>query len=202
MNAPAKSIEKADKSHEVLMRSRAPARGLAPSSGLALADIQHSAGNLATQRMLASGMLQRKLSISQPNDAYEEEAEGVARQVVTSAIAPQLRLHRLAADEGSPDRHMHSGADLAQRIEDSRGNGQPLPAGTRSPLEAALGHDFRAVRVHTDSAADSLSRALDAQAFTTGAEIFFRSGAYDPHTSFGKEILAHELTHVMQQAAG
>lgn len=66
-------------------------------------------------------------------------------------------------------------------------------------MERALGADFGGVRVHTDERADALNRSLRARAFTTGADIFFRRGAYDPASPGGREVLAHELTHVVQQ---
>jgi hypothetical protein len=69
-------------------------------------------------------------------------------------------------------------------------------------MESAFGTDFGGVRVHTDSSADSLNQALSARAFTTGQDIFFRQGEYSPGSSSGKELLAHELTHVVQQTGG
>jgi hypothetical protein len=66
-------------------------------------------------------------------------------------------------------------------------------------MEGAFGADFSGVRVHTDSKSDSLNRSVQAKAFTTGSDIFFRSGTYQPASSGGQELLAHELTHVVQQ---
>jgi len=66
-------------------------------------------------------------------------------------------------------------------------------------MESALSADFGGVRVHTDNQAHTLNRELSARAFTTGQDIFFRKGAYEPGTSQGRELIAHELTHVVQQ---
>jgi hypothetical protein len=66
-------------------------------------------------------------------------------------------------------------------------------------MESAFQADFSNVRVHHDAQADMLNRAVNARAFTTGQDIFFQQGAYSPGTSGGKELLAHELTHVIQQ---
>ena len=66
-------------------------------------------------------------------------------------------------------------------------------------MEASFGADFRGVRVHTGSEADALNSAVHARAFTTGHDIFFRAGEYNPQSSGGRELLAHELTHVVQQ---
>jgi hypothetical protein len=83
-----------------------------------------------------------------------------------------------------------------------RGRGAPLPEPVRADMEHRLGTDFSAVRVHQDREADSLNQALDAKAFTTGTDIFFSGGNYNPGSSAGRELLAHELTHVAQQSPG
>jgi len=87
-------------------------------------------------------------------------------------------------------------------IQRARGGGQALDTTARAQLEPAFGADFGRVRVHTDGEADQLNRALHARAFTTGSDIFFRQGAYQPGSSGGRELLAHELTHVLQQTGG
>jgi hypothetical protein len=65
-----------------------------------------------------------------------------------------------------------------------------------------MGHDFSDVRVHTSSESDELNKQLSAEAFTTGKDVFFSQGAYDPDSGSGRELLAHELTHVVQQGSG
>jgi hypothetical protein len=65
-----------------------------------------------------------------------------------------------------------------------------------------MGYDMGGVRVHTSPEADDLSHQLGAKAFTTGQDVFFREGAYDPGSTAGKELIAHELTHVVQQGTG
>jgi len=79
------------------------------------------------------------------------------------------------------------------------GGGRALPDSVRTTLERRLGYDFGDVRVHTGAGADALARDLDAVAFTVGRDVFFRAGAYDPSTVAGRRLLAHELTHVVQQ---
>lgn len=91
---------------------------------------------------------------------------------------------------------------VARAIEDRRGRGRPLEDATRTDMEQSLGHDLSGVRVHTDSDAHSLNEAVGARAFTTGSDVFFKSGTYDPGSSSGRELLAHELTHVVQQRSG
>ncbi|WRH67998.1 MAG: DUF4157 domain-containing protein [Planktothrix sp. GU0601_MAG3] len=92
----------------------------------------------------------------------------------------------------------HSGVETA--IQRSLGQGQPLPTTVREPMENAFGFDFAQVRVHDDTEGDRLSRSLDARAFTTGSDVFFRQGNYEPESPSGKRLLAHELTHVVQQS--
>lgn len=90
-------------------------------------------------------------------------------------------------------------SDLETSIKQSRGGGQPLADDIKQPMEQAFGADFGSVRVHTDGNSDNLNKSIQARAFTTGQDIFFRQGEYSPGSSTGKELLAHELTHVIQQ---
>jgi hypothetical protein len=89
--------------------------------------------------------------------------------------------------------------ETADAINSKRGSGSSLDEGMAQRAGDAMGHDFSGVNVHTDSEADGLSRDLGAKAFTTGSDIFFQSGAYNPDSSDGQELIAHELTHVAQQ---
>ncbi len=91
---------------------------------------------------------------------------------------------------------------IGSAIEAERGAGAPLPDGLRADLEHHLGVDLSPVRLHTDPQADTLSRSVQAEAFTTGTDVFFAAGRYAPGTSTGRELLAHELAHVAQQATG
>ena len=91
--------------------------------------------------------------------------------------------------------------DVEAAIGRSRHGGHALDGETRRTMESAFGMDFGDVRIHTDAKSDALNRRLSATAFTTGADIFFREGAYEPGTRGGRELLAHELTHVVQQEA-
>jgi hypothetical protein len=81
-----------------------------------------------------------------------------------------------------------------------RSPGQPLPSATREFFESRLGHNFRDVRVHNDSRADDSARAVSALAYTVGRDVVFASSQYAPDTIAGRQLLAHELTHVVQQS--
>jgi len=164
--------------------------------------------------------LQPKLTIGQPGDQYEQEADRVARQVVDHINAPPKiqakEIHQpMSVGQRKPsplDDHpamtvqryatggeMDASPDLESSIQRARGGGQPLDNGIRARMEGAFGADFSGVRVHTDGTSDQLNQSIQAKAFTTGQDVFFRSGAYEPGSRGGQELLAHELTHVVQQ---
>jgi hypothetical protein len=90
----------------------------------------------------------------------------------------------------------------AGRINQARGGGQPLDTAVQKQMGAAMGHDFSGVNVHTGSESNELNRDLSARAFTSGQDVFFRQGDYDPGSDSGRELIAHELTHVVQQSTG
>ena len=90
--------------------------------------------------------------------------------------------------------------EVEQKIEEQRGNGEPLPESVRAEMEEKIGANFSAAIVHTDGTADELCKALSARAFTVGNDVFFASGEYSPDTEDGRTLLAHELAHVVQQA--
>jgi len=97
---------------------------------------------------------------------------------------------------GDPSTDM---AGIERTIDTARGSGHGMDHSTRTRMETAFGADFSGVRIHTDARSDGLNRSLSARAFTTGHDVFFRQGEYSPGTSSGRELLAHELTHVVQQ---
>lgn len=137
-------------------------------------------------------------------DDMPEEEELQAKRIQRQAAGPgeeedDLMLKRIqrSAEANMPE----VTADIESRIEDSRGQGQALPEVSRGFFEQGFGQDFSAVRVHTGAEADTLNRSLDARAFTTGGDIYFRQGEYNPDTSDGKKLMAHELTHVVQQGS-
>jgi hypothetical protein len=92
-------------------------------------------------------------------------------------------------------------ATTAGEIGNSAGGGNPLPTSVRGFMEPRFGADFSGVRVHTDDRAARLSRQLNAQAFTVGNQVFFGRDRFQPETSAGRELIAHELTHTIQQGA-
>lgn len=115
-----------------------------------------------------------------------------------SARLGNRTLQRLAAAPPRTGSFDVAGA-VEQAIDGARGQGAPLDRTARADMEQAFGTDFGGVRIHSDDRSHRLNRALDARAFTSGHDVFFSRGAYEPGTSGGRELLAHELTHVVQQ---
>ena len=158
--------------------------------------------------------LQTKLNVGPVGDKYEQEADRVAHQVVNmpapnqgiagpSAVQreedgeDELRMKPLV--QRSTDGGFEAGSEFENRLNRSKGGGAPLPDVLRADLEPKFGADFGGVRIHTDTQSDQLNRSIQAKAFTNGNDIFFRKGQYDPGNRGGKKLLAHELTHVVQQ---
>ncbi|BAY79287.1 hypothetical protein NIES25_57710 (plasmid) [Nostoc linckia NIES-25] len=94
---------------------------------------------------------------------------------------------------------MAASPNLEASINQAKGKGQPMADDIRFQMEQAFGADFSGVKVHTDSQSDELNQSIQARAFTTGEDVFFRQGEYNPGSRGGQELLAHELTHVVQQ---
>lgn len=151
-----------------------------------------------------AGALQRKLTIGASDDGWEQEADRVADQVLAAkpvggvASAPP-RIQRAPAREPSDD-----GPDGREAAPDSvtrvlNGAGRPLEAGLRRDMERRFRHDFSQVRVHTGTAAERSAHEVGAQAYTVGRDLVFGAQRYAPATPAGRHLLAHELTHVVQQ---
>jgi Domain of unknown function (DUF4157) len=183
-----------------------------------------------------SPSVQPKLTLGEPGDQYEQEADRVAAEVVQKMNAPADFL-ALAQDKDSDkliqrrlipptaqranqvslppiqqQQKFHNcisrriltdvpdlQADFETRLNHARQGGAPLDKTLRSKVEPIMGADFSGVKVHTDAQADQLSRSIQAKAFTTGQDVFFRQGEYKPGSRGGQELIAHELTHVVQQ---
>jgi hypothetical protein len=91
------------------------------------------------------------------------------------------------------------GSGISDRIKKTKGKGQPMSEKTARQMEQAFGANFSSVNIHTDEQAAALNKDLHSIAFTNGSDIYFAEGQYNPDSSSGKTLLAHELTHVIQQ---
>jgi hypothetical protein len=123
-------------------------------------------------------------------------APSIASQIGNAGVARLVQGRRIDRSGGGP---AALDQEIARTIDRQRGGGRELDTDARTKLEGALGDDFSDVRIHSDPEAHELSKAVSAEAFTTGSDVFFQSGKYDPASSEGQKLLTHELTHVAQQ---
>lgn len=142
----------------------------------------------------------------QQQEESKEEEELIQTKPVAEQITPlvQRRNEEEEEEEGlqakaSPGLTPSVSPDIESHIRAMKGGGQPLPASTRAFFEPRFGYGFSSVRVHTDTKAAEAARLANARAFTTGRDLIFGRGQYAPETASGKRLLAHELTHVLQQ---
>jgi hypothetical protein len=203
------------------------ARGMPPIAGAKpaarkqnMARLQRAYGNQAVLRMLALSRpaIQPKLVVNQPGDAYEQEADRVADQVMRmpdpslSVASAPAQLSRKCAECEAEEKPKMLQAKPAGSAQDAVGDappivhealrspGQPLDAAARAFFEPRFGHDFSTVRVHSDGSVASSAHAVNARAYTRGDRIVFGAGQYSPDSDDGRRLLAHELAHVVQQS--
>ncbi len=146
--------------------------------------------------------IQKAGFVSSPEDASEREADRVADSVVNSNGAEVQRVTTgVQRKEQSSSGGDANDKDVEARIKAAAVGGKPLSKKTRALLEPRFGADFAAVRIHDDAQAAQLSTRIGARAFAYGKHIFFNEGQYQPDTAAGQHLLAHELTHTIQQRA-
>ena len=174
----------------------------------------HSFASIPVHRS-GSGTILKKLAVTQPGDIYEQEADRVSEKVVNARVAPSP--HLPASDPNSTD--CQNGAEQLVRSQVSRlgggepgqaapeivdqvlaSPGQPLDRATRAFMERHFSYDFGEVRVHTDARAAESARSVKSLAYAVGHDVVFDTGRFSPETSAGIRLLAHELTHVVQQS--
>ena len=170
-------------------------------------------------------MVQPKLTVGQPNDPYEQEADNMADKIMrmdadkgfasygeegnTDDIpGVQAKCANCEREELLQTKPMMMKSEgngggaspsLTTQLSSSKGSGSPLPTTTNQFMSSAFGTDFSNVRVHTGSNAIQMNQDLDARAFTHGSDVYFNEGEYNPNSAEGKKLLGHELTHVVQQ---
>lgn len=217
---PAKTIEKL----HTLARSNQK-EGSKPAPYPAF-DLQRSVGNQAVASLFSSGAIQAKLRVSQPGDADEVEADRIAGQVVgngTPSLAASASgtIHRKCNCPGGaascpaceeeeveqakgihrkPSQPSQGEMSVRDDFLQSLGPGQPLDHTTQKSMESKFGRNFEDVRVHTDTKAAESARSINARAYTAGRDVVFASQEYAPQSSRGRQLLAHELAHVVQQS--
>ncbi len=166
----------------------------------------------------AGTFFQPKLSINQPNDVYEQEADAMADKVMNttnssvnnnSFFNPSITsVQRKCAHCEQEEKQMQRKENNSNKITasnkteayiNSLSGGRSLNKKERSFFEPRMGYDFSNVKIHTDAAAAQSAQAVDALAYTTGNNIVFNHDQFKPDTDSGKKLLSHELTHVVQQ---
>jgi hypothetical protein len=181
---------------------------------------------ISNNQFFSPSILQPKLEIGSPVDAYEQEADRVADEVIKmpdpaiqkfdedeeikmkrepgiqmkcDSCKHEEQLQRKPVIQFKTDSNQAASSELSQKIHSQKGSGHTLPKNTKQEMEAKIGADFSGVRVHTGSNAIQLNRELGAKAFTVGNNIFFNKGQYNPNSGEGKRLMAHELVHTVQQ---
>ncbi len=168
----------------------------------------------------SSPVIQTKLTVGTSGDRFEREADAVADAVVQRKEArtsngsdvPSVQAKcakcehedtvRRQAGDSTPDTGAVAADSVQQGLAAQRGAGQSLDASVRREMEQGIAADFSGVRIHTDASAAGLNDMVHARAFTHGQDVFFNAGEFEPHSSAGRHLLAHELTHVVQQSGG
>ncbi|WP_183564883.1 eCIS core domain-containing protein [Mucilaginibacter sp. SP1R1] len=162
--------------------------------------------------------VQAKLEVNEPGDRYEQEADSMADRVMrmTMPLAndqaffkpAQTGLQRKCQHceeeeklqrKENTDTETHGTKELDNYVGSLGASGQALPESSRQFFEPRFGQNFSNVRIHTDSVAAKSAQSINALAYTTGSNIVFNSGQYSPDSESGKRLIAHELTHVVQQ---
>lgn len=158
-----------------------------------------SAGGECEECVAKKGILQRKLAIGDSNDPLEQEADRVADQVMSTPL--NLAINRtppkIQRFTGQENDGMNTAPPSVERVLAS--SGRPLESALRQDMEGRFGYDFSQVRVHTGGVAEQSARDVNAHAYTVGNNVVFGAGRFVPGTNEGQQLIAHELTHVVQQ---
>ncbi len=159
-----------------------------------------------------SAFIQPKLTVNQPNDTYEQEADAVANKMLppehsaagsTAFFKPPISsLQRSTLTEETSNTLLQNNNSQLSSTQDyihSLSGGNTLSRQDKHFFESRMGYDFGQVKLHTDTAANESAKSIQAKAYTHGNDIVFAAGEYQPETNDGKKLIAHELTHVVQQ---
>jgi hypothetical protein len=180
--------------------------------------------DIAATKHIPTPFFQPKLTVNTPGDAYEQEADQVADQVMRMQAGDAPIIQRIpltsvgdvqrqcaaCEQEEEQAQRKETGSDSAGGkaapgiVSDvlSSGGGEAMDTSTRQFMESRFSQDFSNIRIHTDSRAAESATAIQAKAYTSGRDIVFGQGQYQPESSSGKRLLAHELAHVGQQGQG
>lgn len=147
-------------------------------------------------RMLSDKTLQEKSDVQRVCDECGKEEEKKVQKKGSPGEMEEEDIQTKA--ETTPSA---SPASISNRVENARSGGRPMPSRVMGEMGSSFGIDLSQVRIHNDAESASMNHELRAQAFTHGKDIYFNTGKFNPETSAGKQLLAHELTHVVQQSS-
>ncbi len=152
------------------------------------------------QEKASSKIIRRKEEEDKPTDVQlkENTIEETKSDKGKSAIQRKEEYDLIQRNGGT---NAEATPSVEQQINSTKGNGSPMAEGTLSEMNQAFGADFSNVSIHTGSQSASMNQQIQAKAFTTGNDVYFNSGEYKPETTEGKRLLAHELTHTLQQGS-
>lgn len=184
-----------------LKDNNAKRRSTPNQSGISHASVSPTAISATTT------VVQAKLEMTEPGDQYEREADSMADIVMAKSFSagsskpvtsgPSSKtVSRLPSSHSS----VSVSPSLESAIASSRGTGSSMPFSLRSKMESGFNADFSSVRFHTDSNAAEMSSSINAKAFTSGRDVYFAAGQYNPNSQSGQHLIAHELAHTMQQS--
>lgn len=134
--------------------------------------------------------------VSKPVIQVKREEDLQKKEAETQGKGEEQELQRGGGADANPN-----DTNLESKLNSSKGGGSPLPHSIKTEMESGFGADFSKVRIHNDSNAVQMNKQLGSQAFATGNNIYFNQGRYNPSSPSGKHLLAHELTHTVQQGA-
>ena len=134
-----------------------------------------------------------KLEMTEPGDHDEQEADAMADAVVSGG-----KISRKISGGGGGSSGIAVSQQMESQLSQLQGGGRPMPQGLLNMMENGFGQDFGHVRIHTDAEAADMSSSISAKAFTLGNDIYFNRGQFNPETTEGQRLVAHELTHVVQ----
>ena len=134
-----------------------------------------------------------KLEMTEPGDHDEQEADAIANAVVSGG-----KISRKISGGGGGSSGIAVSQQMESQLSQLQGGGRPMPQGLLNMMESGFGQDFGHVRIHTDAEAADMSSSISAKAFTLGNDIYFNRGQFNPETTEGQRLVAHELTHVVQ----
>lgn len=144
------------------------------------------------------GIQKKSLEVSNPGDKQEQEADEIARKVVSGGTATVSENNSGINRKG--DGNVETSPEFSTKLSGSKGGGQSLDDSTRGEMESKMGADFRGVKIHTGSEANNMSESINAKAFTHGQDVYFKQDQFNTNSKDGKELLAHELVHTVQQS--